>query len=85
VEVESTVTLASDREEVEGLVRRIALLEGALAEVHQAQEMAEENSCGLSDAAADAERRPRRREESEKELQEELTLLQTRAPSRVLP
>jgi hypothetical protein len=32
VEVENTVTLASAREDVEGLVQKIALLEGELAE-----------------------------------------------------
>jgi hypothetical protein len=76
VEVKSAAVLASAHEEAEGLVRRIALLEGDHAEVHQAREMAEENSRVLSNAAADAERRW---EESKREFQqqfEELTLLQ---------
>jgi hypothetical protein len=78
VEVENAVALASTCKDAEGLLRKIALLEGELAEVHPAREMAEENSCGLSGAAVDAEWR---REESEREHQEqfeELTLLQTR-------
>jgi hypothetical protein len=54
LEAESTTTLASTREEVEGLVQRIALHKGELAEAHQAWEMAKEDSRGLSDAAADA-------------------------------
>jgi hypothetical protein len=76
VEVKSVAVLASAHEKAEGLVRRIALLEGDHAEVHQAREMAEENSRVLSNAAADAERRW---EESKREFQqqfEELTLLQ---------
>jgi hypothetical protein len=56
VEAESVMMLTSAHEEVKGLVRRIALLEGELAEKHQAWEMAMENSQGLSGAAADAER-----------------------------
>jgi hypothetical protein len=78
VEVENAMALASACEDVEGLVRKIALLVGEHAEVHRAQEVAEEKSRGLSDAAADAERQW---EVSEMELWEhfeELTLLQTR-------
>jgi hypothetical protein len=56
VEAESTATLASTCEEAEGLVQRIALLEGELAEARQAREMAKENSQGSSDAAVDVER-----------------------------
>jgi hypothetical protein len=52
-EVESAVVLTSTHEEPEGPVRKIALLEGELVEVRRAQEMAEENYCGLSDVAAD--------------------------------
>jgi hypothetical protein len=36
-------------EEVEGLVHRITLLEGKLAEARQAREMADDNSQSLSD------------------------------------
>jgi hypothetical protein len=54
VEPESAVVLASTREDAKSIGRKIALLEGELAEAHRAQEVAEENSHGLSDAAADA-------------------------------
>jgi uncharacterized protein YlxW (UPF0749 family) len=53
---ESVMALASAREEVEGLVRRISPLEGELAKAHQAKEMVEENSRGLFDATANAKR-----------------------------
>jgi hypothetical protein len=88
VETESAIALASAHEEVEGLIQRIAHLEGELAEAHQprqARAVAEENSRGLSDGAADAEQQ---REESEREFQEqfqELTLLQARALSCAMP
>jgi hypothetical protein len=78
VEAESTTALASTHREVEDFAWRIALLEGELAEVCQAREVTEENSWGLFDAAADAERW---REEFERECWErveELTLMQTR-------
>jgi hypothetical protein len=55
VEVENAVALASARKDAEGLVRKITRLEGEVAEVHPAREMAEENSCGLSSAVVDAE------------------------------
>jgi hypothetical protein len=58
---------ASAHEEAEGLVQRISLLKGELAEVHQAGEMAEENSWVSSNASVDAERQ---QEESERECQE---------------
>jgi hypothetical protein len=57
VEVESAAALASAREVAEGLVWRIALLEGELTEVHRTWEVAEENSWGLSNTAADVEQR----------------------------
>jgi hypothetical protein len=75
VEAESIMTLAFAHNKVEGLVWKIAFLEGELAEAHRDREMAEENSHGLSNAVADAERW---KEESEREHQEqfeELTLL----------
>jgi hypothetical protein len=49
VEVESDATLVSACEKVEGLVRKITLLEGDLVEVHWAREVVEENSHGLFD------------------------------------
>jgi hypothetical protein len=78
VEAESTAVLASALDETEGLVWKITLLEGELAKVCRAREVAEETTCGLFDTMADAERR---REESERGHQEhlgELTLLLTR-------
>jgi hypothetical protein len=52
VEAKSASALASGRGEAEDLAWRMALIEGDLAEVCQARDMAEENSQGLSDAAA---------------------------------
>jgi hypothetical protein len=56
VEAESAVALVSTREEVEGLVQKVTLLEGEHAKALRAREVAEENSCDLSDAVANAER-----------------------------
>jgi hypothetical protein len=78
VEAESTATLASTCEEAEGLVQRIALLEGELAEARQAREMAKENSQGSSDAAVDVERWWEEFDRESREQFEELTLLQSR-------
>jgi hypothetical protein len=50
VEVVSTGVLASAHEEIEGLVWKIVLLEGELAEVLRGREVAEETARGLSDA-----------------------------------
>jgi hypothetical protein len=52
VEVENATLLASAREDVESLVRKVALLKGELAEVPRAREVAEDNFRGLSDDAA---------------------------------
>jgi hypothetical protein len=57
VEMESATMLTFAHEEAKGLARRIALLEGELAESHRAREMAEENSRGLSNAMADSDQR----------------------------
>jgi hypothetical protein len=78
VEAENVVVLASAREGVEGLVRKIIVLEGELAVARQAQEVAEEKSYGLFDTAADVERRWEVFEKERREHFEELTLLQTR-------
>jgi hypothetical protein len=64
VEAENAAVLASTHEDAEGLAQKIALLEGELAEAHQAREVAKENSRGLSDVVAGAERR---QEKSERE------------------
>jgi hypothetical protein len=52
VEVESAAVLASTSGEEEDLFWRITHLEGEPAEALQDQDMAEENSWGLLDAAA---------------------------------
>jgi hypothetical protein len=57
MEVQNAMALASTREDAEGLVRKIALLEGEFAEERRARELAEENFYGLSDAVVDAEHR----------------------------
>jgi hypothetical protein len=75
VEAENTVVLASTREDAEGLVQKIALLEGELEEACQARDVPEENSRGLSDMAADAERRWKVSEREHREHFEELTHL----------
>jgi hypothetical protein len=78
VEAESTAALASAREEIYGLVRKIALLEGELAEVCRAHEVSEETARGLSNTVANAERWQEESERGRREQLEELTLLQTR-------
>jgi hypothetical protein len=78
MEVERTAALASPHREVVGFAWRIVVLEDKLVEVHQARDTTEVNSQGLSDVAANVERR---QEDFEMECQEriqELTLLQTR-------
>jgi hypothetical protein len=77
VEAESTVALVSAHEEAESLVWNIALLEGELVEAHRARGVSEENSCALSDMAANAERWWDVSEREHREQFEELTILQT--------
>jgi hypothetical protein len=67
MEAGSATTLASACRVAEGFARRISLLKGKLAEVHQARDMAEVNSQGLSNMAVDIKRQ---REESERECSE---------------
>jgi hypothetical protein len=52
-EAENTEALASTREDAEGLVWKVTLLEGELAELCQAQEAVEMKFHKLSDASAD--------------------------------
>jgi hypothetical protein len=75
VEAKSTTMLASAHKENESLVQKIALLEGELAKVRQARKVAEETVRGLSDVAADAERRQEEFERGHLEQLEEPTLL----------
>jgi hypothetical protein len=77
VEMENITTLAYAREDEEGLIQKIALLEGELAEARRAREVAEEKSRVLSNAAVDAERRWEVSEKGCWEHFEELILLQT--------
>jgi hypothetical protein len=55
-EVENVAGPASFREDAKGLLRKVTLLEGELAEAHRAQEVVEEKFHILSDASADGER-----------------------------
>jgi ribonuclease D len=75
--MENIVTLAYAHEDEEGLIQKIALLEGELAEARRAREVAEEKSRVLSNAAVDAERRWEVFEKGRWEHFEELILLQT--------
>jgi hypothetical protein len=55
-EVENAAALASSREDVVGLVWKVALLEGDLAEVHRVWEAVEEKFHSLFDVLADGMR-----------------------------
>jgi hypothetical protein len=55
-EMESVVVLASVREDAEGLVRKVALLEGELAEARQAQEVAEDKVRNMSSSSVEGAR-----------------------------
>jgi hypothetical protein len=65
----------SAHEDAEGLVQKITILEGELAEERQARELDVENSRGLSDIAVDVERWWEVSERERQEQFEELTLL----------
>jgi hypothetical protein len=56
-EMESTASLAFVCGEVDEFARKVALLEGELADMHQAWDMADANFKGLSDRVADVNRR----------------------------
>jgi hypothetical protein len=56
VEADSTMVLVSTHEEAGGLAWKIALLKDELVEARWVGEVFDENSRGLSDTAADAER-----------------------------
>jgi hypothetical protein len=55
-EMESVVVLASVQEDAEGLVRKVALLEGELAEARQAREVAEEKVRNMSSSSVEGAR-----------------------------
>jgi hypothetical protein len=73
VKVTSTAALDSAHEEAEGLVRKMAHLEGELTEARRAQEVAEENSHAMSIVVADAEQQWEVSERECREHFEELT------------
>jgi hypothetical protein len=75
LEAENAVVLASAREDVEGLVRKVALLEGELVEVRRAREAIEEKFHSLSAVSADGMRRLVVSEREREERFEELYLL----------
>jgi hypothetical protein len=54
--VENVTVLASTREDADGVIRKVSLLEGELAEARQAQEVAEEKFHSLSDMSTDGVR-----------------------------
>jgi hypothetical protein len=74
-EVEDATTLASACEDVEGLVQKVALLEGELTKARQALEVVEEKFCSLSDTSADGVRSLVAFEMEHQEHFEELSLL----------
>jgi hypothetical protein len=78
VEAENIMVWVSAHEDVEGLVQKITLLEGELAEACRAREVAEENSRGLSDAAGSVEHQWEVSKREREEHFEEVTLLHTR-------
>jgi hypothetical protein len=55
--VKNATTLPSAHEDTGGLVQKVTLLEGELAEARQAREAIEEKFCNLSDMSADGVRR----------------------------
>jgi hypothetical protein len=57
VKAENAAVLASAHRDVAGLIQKITLLEGELAHARWAREVTKENSCDLSDVAADAKHR----------------------------
>jgi hypothetical protein len=77
VEAENATTLASSREDADGLVQRVTLLEGELVEARWAWEVAEENFHGLFDVAADGARWLLGSERERQEHFEELTICHT--------
>jgi hypothetical protein len=75
VDEDSIMALASACNEIESIVRKVTLLEGELAEVRWACEVAEETAHGLSDTTTDAKRRQEEFERGHRELLDELILL----------
>jgi hypothetical protein len=78
LQAEKAATLASTHKDAEGLVWKVILLEGELAEARRAREVVEENIYGLSDVAVDGARRLVVSKRERREQFEEFTLLHTR-------
>jgi hypothetical protein len=78
-EVDDAAALASACEDVEGLVWKVTLLEGELAEVRRAQKVAKEKFCSLSDASVDGAQRLAVSEMEHQEQFEELSLLRAQS------
>jgi hypothetical protein len=74
----NVVVLAPAHEDVEGLVRKVTLLEGELAQARRAREVAKGKFCGLSDVAADSAQWLVVSEREHREQFEELSFLQAR-------
>jgi hypothetical protein len=77
-EVEDATTLASAHEDAKSLVQKVTLLEGELAEAHQAQEVTEEKFHRLYDVSADGAQWLVVSEMERQEHFEELSLLRAR-------
>jgi hypothetical protein len=52
-EMENVAVLAYVREDAEGLICKVSLLEGELAEAHRARGVAKEKVCSLSSSSAE--------------------------------
>jgi hypothetical protein len=77
VEAKNTAVLAYAREETDGLIQKVTLLEGELAEARWAREVAKENFRGLSNVVTDGAWQLVVTEREHREQFEELTILQT--------
>jgi aminopeptidase N len=75
MEMKSVVALTSARGKAEGFARRIALVQGELANALQARDIAEVNSWSLSGVAADTDRWWKEAKRECRERVQELTLL----------
>jgi hypothetical protein len=77
-EVEDAAALASTHQDVEGLVRKVTLLEGELTEARWDREVTEEKFCSLTNTSADGVLWLVVSEMEHREQVEELSLLQAR-------
>jgi hypothetical protein len=84
-ETENATTPASTREDIVGLVRKVALLEGELAEPHRAREAVEEKFCNLFDMSANGMQWLVVSEKEHREQFEELSLLWAQGSEMCIP